>query len=251
MLGIAALLTGLALCRAAPAGQVDLTNAHLSDLLVPGSFAIVGSERFDNFTWAATTSGGAVVPDPNNIKVSAVAGTDTGLLFQSGPFLTIGSQTLDARLGFEVTTLDLNKKLTMAELSYTAATTGGGSASIAEVVRDLANNQLGQQLVIEQQNLPNGGKSFSKITFAPQTSIQVSKDISLIGTAFVTNADINAAQMSDFSQIFDPPPVPEPSGIVMGAIASGGVGWICWRRTRKRKQGRGCCEGPRTRKGSA
>lgn len=251
-LALAAALAVLPLGRSAEAGQVDLTTAHLSDLLVPGNFAIVGNERFDSFTWAVTTSGGAVTPDPANIKVSAINGpAGLGLMFQSGPFLTVGNQTLDARLGFDVTTLDLNKKITMAELSYTAGTTGGGSASISEIVRDPANNQLGQQLVIEQQNLPNGGKSFATMTFAPQTTIQVAKDIQLIGTAFVTPAEINAAQMSDFSQIFGPA-VPEPSGIALAAVASGGVGWFGWRRRKRKSRSRGALRlrEPKPQKGS-
>jgi hypothetical protein len=235
-LAIAAALCGLVICRPGWAGQVDLTTAHLSDLLVPGNFAIVGNERFDTFSWSVTGSGGGILPDPANIKVSAILnGTDTGLFFQNGPFLTVGNQTLDAHLGFDVTALDPMKKITLAELSYTAATAGGGSASISEVVRDIANHQLGQQLVIEQQNLPNGGQSFTSMTFAPQSTIQVSKDILLIGNAFAGTGPINVATISDFSQIFNPP-VPEPSGIVMAALGSGGIGWFGWRRKRRRKR---------------
>jgi PEP-CTERM motif len=176
-----------------------LTNAHLSDLLVPGNFAIVGNERFDTFSWSVTGSGGGILPDPANIKVSAILnGTDTGLFFQNGPFLTVGNQTLDAHLGFDVTALDSMKKL-------------------------------------EQQNLPNGGQSFTSMTFAPQSTIQVSKDILLVGNAFTGTGPINVATMSDFSQIFNPP-VPEPSGIVMAALGSGGIGWFGWRRKRGRKR---------------
>src|SRR5947209_20216583 len=84
-LACAAALCWLVLCRSGWAAQVDLTNAHLSDLLVPGNFAIVGSERFDTFGWSVANSGGGPVPDPANIKVSAIlAGPDTGLFFQNG-----------------------------------------------------------------------------------------------------------------------------------------------------------------------
>ncbi len=242
-LALAAALAWLAAGPPCQAGQVDLTTAHLSDLLIPGNYAIVNNERFDTFAWSVTTSGGAMSPDPANIKVSAImSGGDTGLFFQGGPFLTIGNQTVDAHLTFDVTTLDPKKDISIAELEFTAATAGGGSASISEVVRGTANNQLGQQLVIEQQNLPNGGQSFAKMTFAPQTTVQVSKDILLVGNAFAGTGDINVATMSDFSQIFNPA-VPEPGGIVLATLGSGTVGWFGWRRGRRRK--------PRIRKGSA
>ena len=58
----AAALLLLAVTAPARAGQVDLSNAHLSDLLVPGNYAIVGNERFDSFTFSATESGGATRP---------------------------------------------------------------------------------------------------------------------------------------------------------------------------------------------
>ena len=174
-------------------------------------------------------------PDPANIKVSAImSGGDTGLFFQGGPFLTIGNETVNAHLTFDVTALDPTKKISIAEQEFTAATAGGGSASIAEVVNGTSNNQLGQQLVIEQQNLPNGGESFAEMTFAPQTTVQVSKAILLVGNAFAGTGNINVAQMSDFSQIFNPA-VPEPGGVVLATLGSGGVGWFGWRRGRRRK----------------
>jgi hypothetical protein len=226
----------LAVGRPCQAAQVDLSNAHLNDLLVPGNFAIVGNERFDTFSWSVTQSGGALPPDPANIKVSAiVSGSDTGLFFQGGPFLTVGNQTIDANLTFDVTALDPTKKLTTADLMVTAGTAGGGSVSIAEVVRGTANNQLGQQLVIEQQNLPNGGQSFAEMTFAPQTTIQISKDVLLVGHAFTGTGDADVAQMSDFRQVFDPVSVPEPGGVALAAIGSGGVGRFGWRRRRRKR----------------
>lgn len=232
------LAAGLACLAAGPpcqAGQVDLTTAHLSDLLIPGNYAIVNNERFDTFGWSVTTSGGAMSPDPANIKVSAImSGGDTGLFFQGGPFLTIGNQTVDAHLTFDVTSLDPADGIDTAKLDFTAATAGGGSASISEVVRGAANNQLGQQLVIEQQNLPNGGQSFAEMTFPPQTTVQVSKDILLVGNAFAGTGNINVAQMSDFSQIFNPV-VPEPGGLVLAMFGSGGVGWFGWRQGQLRK----------------
>ncbi|HEV2972004.1 MAG TPA: PEP-CTERM sorting domain-containing protein [Pirellulales bacterium] len=232
----AAAVACLAVCQSSRAAQVDLTNAHLSDLLVPGSYAIVGNERFDTFTFSATSSGGAMQPDPTNIKVSAInPPPDTGLFFQGGPFLTVGNQTVDAHLTFDVTALNPSLPITMANLSYTAATAGGGSASILEVVRDASNQQLGQQLVIEQQNLPNGGMSFATMTFAPQTTIQVSKDILLVGDAFTTTSPINVAAVSDFSQAFDGPRVPEPSSVVMAAMGSAGLGWFGWRRKNRNR----------------
>jgi PEP-CTERM motif len=234
----AAAFCWLILCRPGGAAQVDLTNAHLSDLLVPGNFAIVGSERFDTFSWSVAPSGGAIPPDPANIKVSAImTGSNTGLFFQNGPWLTIGNETIDAHLAFDVTALDPMKKLTISELSFTAATAGGGSVSISEVVRDTTNHQLAQQSVIEQQNLPGGGQSFTTMTFAPQTTVQVSKGILLVGHAFTGTGTVDMAQMSDFSQIFDPA-VPEPSGIAMAALGSGGLGWFGWRRKRRRNKSR-------------
>ena len=91
--------------------------------------------------------------------------------------------------------------------------------------------------MIEQQNLPGGGQSFSTRTFAPQTTVQVSKGILLVGHAFTGTGPIDMAQMSDFSQIFNPS-VPEPSGIVMATLGSGGLGWFGWRRKRRRNKPR-------------
>ena len=170
--------------------------------------------------------------------ISAITSNgETGLFFQSGPFLTTGDQTVDAHLNFDVTALDPSNPLTSAELSYTAATAGGGSAAILEVVRDSANQQLGQQLVIEQQNLPNGGQSFVTMDFAPQTTIQVSKDILLVGDAYAGVGPINVAAISDFSQVFDTgPPAPEPASMMMAILGSSGLSWFGWRRKRKRKK---------------
>ncbi len=222
--------------RASSAAQVSLSNAFLSDLLAPNAYAVVGTERFDNFTFMSTSSGGALQPNPSIIKVTGYTnGTAGGLVFQNGPFLAVNNQTMDGRLAFNVTELDPMKRITNAELNFTGATSGGGMNSILEVVRDSLNNQLGQGLVIQRQDFPNGGTSSNTIAFAPQTTIQISKDISLLGTAF-TGTGANVAQISDFTQAFDQTAVPEPSSIAMSAMGSGGLLWFGWRKRKRLKR---------------
>jgi len=227
------LIAALAWAGQCTAAQVFLDGStKLSALLEPGAFTIIGDKRFDGFTFLSSEVNGATAPLPSSITVHPISGPDIGLLFQGGMFVfdAGGNQQIDVRLTFDVTVLNPNQKITANELHVTGGTSGGGVALVGEVLRDAANNALGQELVALRQDLPGGGPSFATASFAPQSFVHVAKDIFLVARGFTTTSPINAAFISDFSQTFHQ--VPEGSSAVFAGIGAACVATLYRRRRR-------------------
>lgn len=204
-----------------------VTSATLADLLVPGAYIQVDGAEFSSFAFSAAAFGGAPTPMAADILITAPTSPIPELFFQGGPFEALNNQLVDASLKFDVTALSNDAKLTTAELKYTGGTSGTGTTSIIEDIDDMNNDLIGQGSYIIQQGYAGSSNSGS-IDFAAQQEIQVSKDIMLYGSATGDSASI-----SDFSQAFDAPTVPEPSSIAMAVLGGGALGWYGWRRRKK------------------
>jgi hypothetical protein len=215
------------------ASPQTVVSATLDELLVPSSYIVADGAEFSAFQFSGAAFGGAPTPTAADIMITAPTSTSPELEFQGGPFLALNTQLVDASLKFDVTELNANQKLTTAELFYTGATSGTGTLSVSEDVNDMNNNLLGEKSYVVQQGF-SGSSNAGTITFAGQQEIQVSKDITLYGSATG-----DSASLSDFSQTFSAgttPPVPEPSSIMMAILGSGGLGWFGWRRRGVRRR---------------
>lgn len=206
--GILGLAVGasLMLAGSANAGTVyDLVNGGpttLDKLLIAGNTAVVGNL---SFTFSAAgfssvaTGGTSVAPAAANITVSAfntVAG-EPGLFFQGSWSAFDG--TADTHIGFTVTTLD-GSALTDDYL----ATTGKSDISSEWFVDESITNAFGASLGNNEVSLtanPNTETLTDTQTFSPQSSLTVSKDISLTSTTGV-------ATISDVYQGFSTTAVP-------------------------------------------
>ncbi len=237
-LALAAFITAtacLGLPAAGNAAQVSL-DAPLTALLVPGSYAIVGTEQYSNFSFHASATNGGYLVQSSDITVAPYTPSNsshTGIMFQTPALFVANGEGQDVLLSFDITELNPNSSITSMELMFDGATSGNGRASTSETVTNSSNSQLGQGLVVARQGLINGGNSTAMVTFVGQNTIRVSKDISLFsGAAGSVN---NTAQVSDIMQLVDPivAPVPEPSSVVMMSLGAGGLGWFGWRRKRK------------------
>ncbi len=237
LLTVVACLSGASVGRAA---QVSL-DAPLTSLLAPGAFAIVGTEEYSNFEFHATATNGGYLVQSSDITVGGYqqpSSSATGIVFQTPALFVANGEGQDVTLSFDVTELSPSKSIASMELMFDGASSGNGRASVAEVVDDASNNQLGQGLVVARQGLVGGGNSSTTVTFLSQNTIQVTKDISLFSGA--STGSNNTAQISDIWQVVDPNStmVPEPSTIVMMVFGGGGLGLVGWRRKAKGR-GRG------------
>ncbi len=235
----AALLLGLAAGPAAQAAIIPVNGSHLSDLLIPGNSVVIGNTEFSDFTFMTTSTGGALTPDPTTIALNPISTSSTvGLMFQGGVFRATGTQSVDANLSFDVTQVNTTQALSSAELSFTAGATGSGSVSILEVVSNGSQQLGGRSLVVVEAG--DLSPVFSdQINFTGESTIHVTKDISILGTAFTTTNGPPFAQMSDFTQTFnfgDGPPTPEPASL--GLMLIGGVGLAWYGRRRRGKVAR-------------
>jgi hypothetical protein len=205
-----------------PTAKAGVTT--LDDLL-KGASMQVGDLVFTNF--GNFSSVGFLGGKPVDPKLVSVVPTffngSPGLLFQSpSQFLVMQNQQQETHFTFNV--VATAGMISGAALSFTAASFGGGMATIAESVTNLQNGLLVSTLI------PNN-YAHGQLT-APLASILVSKDIALVGGS-APNA---LTFLSDFSQHFDRTSgaVPEPASITL--LGTGIVGLIAIGARQKRRR---------------
>jgi|GEM_PF-4938050 len=245
LLGCLILLLACGTARVTSAAQVPVDNggAQLSDLLIPGNFAIVGDKEFSNFQFVANNPDNAPMANPSHIHISIPSGTDIGLQFQAGAAV-FDNQMSSMFFAYDVTVLDPNMKITGARVTADAASTqGGGLILINEDLRSPMpnpNTTYGANGIIVRADHPEYSQSaFATFPVTPVAQIvHVSETLSLFGKAFNSgnpNAP-NIASIGGFTNTFtQAPAVPEAGAGLMAGIGAACVGLFQYGRRRRQR----------------
>jgi len=137
-----------------------------------------------------------------------------------GNFNTAAGATLDAGLTYTVSSVSGAKVITDA-YAFVDATFPGSSTGIASAT-DTLNLSTGTKAFAASVSVPNlGGTNPSEISFAPQSSIVVHKDIASINFT-------GATLLSAIQQGYSTQSVPEPASVALLGI--GMTGFLAFRR---------------------
>jgi hypothetical protein len=201
----------------ARAGQVDLPTA-LSSLEGAGNYAIVGNLEFSDFTYTPTPMGATPTASGVTVKGFTAIPGETGITFNAGFYAAAGT-IVDYSITYKVTAL--SGTISDAYLAIAGGNFGGtGSVDVGETITKLDGTSLGTMDAF----IPGSGVS-TPLTFAPQTSILVNKDIFLIGGS-------NGVTVSIINQGFSSTAVPEPTS--MALLGIGMTSFLAFRRFFKR-----------------
>ncbi|MGO9597655.1 MAG: PEP-CTERM sorting domain-containing protein [Isosphaeraceae bacterium] len=185
------------------------------DTLIGGS-ATEGNLEFSDFGY--TNHGNA--PSASQVSVlpyTSPAG-DTGISFQASPsFFAPANTTVDYSITYTVTAL--TGTISDAFLQITGGNFGGtGSADVSETVT------WGTHSAGLDTSFPTGSLT-STVTFPPQTTISITKDIFLEGGS-------NGVTVSVIDQAFSTGAIPEPTSMALLGIGLSGL--FTFRRFLKR-----------------
>jgi hypothetical protein len=192
----------------AQAGVVGLPTT-LDNLLPAGSTAVVGDLTFSDFGYSTST------PPPTAAQVTVKpfflppSGTpvDTGISFSGGFFAPPGG-TADYTITYEVTSN--GAPITDAYLGITGGNNGGtGYVDVGESITTL----LGAPVATLDAFVP--GIGIATATFAPETTLLVTKDIFIYGGSL-------GATVSVINQGYSTA-IPEPTSMALLGIGLSGL----------------------------
>jgi hypothetical protein len=181
----------------------------------------VGDKIFSDFIYDSTSNilNGAVPAGNVNVTLDTSNAYNPGLIFSSiGWVVPAASSTplsVDSSVSFIVTVLTGGHLIDDASLTLVSSTfSGSGSGSITETLAS------GLQLVVR-----TGGQNVSHVSFAPASSLSVTKDLLITVPGISPDRPSGSAQIFSFEENFSE--IPEPAGSVL--IGSGLLALGFWR----------------------
>lgn len=193
----------------ARAGVVGLPTT-LNNLLPAGSTAVVGDLTFSNFGYSTSTpppTAAGVTVSPFFLPPTGPPFVETGIAFTGGFFAPPGG-TADYTITYEVTSS--GAPITDAYLGITGGNNGGtGYVDVGETITTLT----GAPVATLDAFIPGSG--ISTATFAPETSLLITKDIFIYGGSL-------GATVSVINQGFSTA-IPEPTSMALLGIGLSGL----------------------------
>jgi hypothetical protein len=219
----AAVAAAVLYAGSARAATIDLDttpSVTMAQALVPGTVLQVGNLLFSNFFYANTNS---VNPSLITIGENVSNPGEPGLEFASAVWsvANIGGveQTQDTNFTFNVTTVGGLPVIEDDLLTTTGGATPNGSWTVLEGVSGPTLSLVNKEVTNPAPGLQIGSATF---TFAPQTSLTISKDIALDSGTLTGGT----ASISDITQGFSTVAVPLPDAAWMGLSTLLGAGCI-------------------------
>jgi hypothetical protein len=167
----------------------------------------IGDKIFSNFTFTSSAQGGATAVTAAGVTVGIITGPDIGLSFNAS-WTASANQTIDSVIGFRVTVISGGPLLIEDfGLAQTSGVTGNGSASVTEDGCGPAPCTPGP---LEVMTFDLGGSNTQRVNetiFSPIGSVQVSKDINVIGGTVPPSLSIISLVSDTFSQTSVPEPL--------------------------------------------
>jgi hypothetical protein len=234
MIGKRAVCTALVFGFLIALPGIALATSLFDLVSTPGLTITAHDKLFSDWSVVGTATGGGnidltlidvttLVDDPLNpgLKFTAPVGA------LGTPFGHAGPATVDLELMFKVRTtsgLPMIKDNSLFISDYIFDASPDAYIKIGEVIIDTAGNPLGSKMAtVFNGDLPSDPDHFDSADFAPQSLIQVRKQIHIEGP----NSN-DGAFLLMFEQRFSQ--VPEPSGLLLA-----GMGWMGWLWRRKRR----------------
>ena len=201
----------------AQAGSLPTT---LDTLTAPGASVTLNNLEFSNFSCSPSPPGSP--PPASQVTVDPLGPptSDTGLQF-IGSFFAGPGTIVDYAIGCTVTAL--SGKSNDASLVITGGNFGGtGTVDVGETITGIAPDG---SIANRHLDASIPGSVSDTVTFPPQTTVNVTKNIILVGGS-------TGASVSIIDQTFSTTNVPEPT--LMALLGIGLSGLIAFRRFLKR-----------------